>query len=147
MDYREWANGSHRMRCAKKNQHVIETMPIVYDIKCPGCTRKLRLWPNLGDPFKCDEGPDCLSTMVGPYAPGDIQNDGTNRFNCFRCDYDLCRSCVRNKMMGVSTNPFHHNYKGDIGAGGFYMNRAGGGGGISNSSSSVYDRNIQGDFV
>lgn len=32
--------------------------------------------------------------MVCPCGPSPIVNNGSNRLNCFVCDYDLCRSCA-----------------------------------------------------
>ena len=43
-------------------------------------------FPSFSFQFSCD-GPHCEST-------GPIVNVGTNRFNCFICDFDLCRRCA-----------------------------------------------------
>ena len=29
---------------------------------------------------------------------GEILNDGANRFTCFHCDFNLCRTCVRKNL-------------------------------------------------
>ena len=36
---------------------------------------------------------DCLSAVMG-----EILNDGGNRFTCFHCDFNLCRTCVRKNL-------------------------------------------------
>ncbi len=51
--------------------------------------------------FSCDGGRGC------PCGPSSIVNTGNNRFNCFICDYDLCRSCVERRLR--EQEPEHWN--------------------------------------
>ena len=64
--------------------------PEPYNVLCPKCGSRLKQWPSRGPEFYC-EGVGC--TRVGG-----IDNNGSNRFNCFICDYDLCLQCVRRQV-------------------------------------------------
>lgn len=91
----EWNSGDHRKKCAKSRQGYLENLEKPYDIRCPMCNRKLGLWPDdkMGQVFTCDQAEDCLSAVMG-----EILNDGANRFTCFHCDFNLCRTCVRKNL-------------------------------------------------
>ena len=71
---------------------VLSEMPRT-SLPCDNCGELLRIWPgNLGPSFfKCCD-PDCWSKGAT------IHNNGTNRFNCFTCDMDLCRECGNAEM-------------------------------------------------
>ncbi len=67
----------------------------------------------MGSVFKCDQSEDCLSSVMG-----EILNDGANRFNCFYCDFDLCRTCVRKQLKRVGNSSAGMSNAGGVGGGG-----------------------------
>jgi len=86
-----WADGSHRKKCIEKHIEVISLFPSLPSLVCRHCGGVLRLWPaQVGGPkFRCDSGlPLC------PVIGQDVDNVGSNRYNCFTCDHDLCQGCV-----------------------------------------------------
>jgi hypothetical protein len=55
----------------------------------------MRLWSLVrGPPFKCHLGDNCSGGLFGK----EIANDGDNRFSCFVCDYNLCRTCYEGNL-------------------------------------------------
>jgi len=82
----EWDSGEHRKRCAFKNQRELLSYPQPYDAYCPNCRDRLRLWPEKGHPFYCDECPLDKRDVLK-------RNTGENRLNCFLCDFDVCVNC------------------------------------------------------
>ncbi len=55
----------------------------------------MRLWSlKRGQPFKCHLAENCSGGLFGK----EIENDGENRFSCFRCDYNLCRPCYEGNL-------------------------------------------------
>ena len=49
--------------------------------RCPTCADDMRLWVvRRGPPFKCHLGDNCSGGLFGK----EIDNDGDNRFVCFR---------------------------------------------------------------
>lgn len=71
---------------------VLSEMPRT-SLPCDNCGELLRIWPSNMGPvqFRCSDD-EC-------WSKGDIiHNDGTNRFNCFTCDLDLCRECGNAEM-------------------------------------------------
>ena len=71
---------------------VLSEMPRT-SLPCDKCGELLRIWPsNMGPPyFRCKDT-NCWSKGAL------IQNNGTNRFNCFTCDLDTCRECGNAEM-------------------------------------------------
>ena len=58
------------------------------NVKCKFCDQTLRIWPaNIGNPFFTCKDKACASKGE------EIRNNSANRFNCFACDYDVCRAC------------------------------------------------------
>lgn len=58
------------------------------DVPCKHCGELLRIWPcNIGNPFFTCKEPGC------PSNGEQIRNNSANRFNCFICDFDMCRRC------------------------------------------------------
>ena len=93
----EWVKEEtgHRSYCAvksKEHRDVLSEMPRT-SLPCDNCGELLRIWPsNMGPPyFRCKES-SCWSKAAL------IQNNGTNRFNCFTCDLDTCRECGNAEM-------------------------------------------------
>ena len=93
----EWVKQEtgHRSYCAvksKEHRDILSEMPRT-SLPCDNCGELLRIWPsNMGPPyFRCKES-SCWSKAAL------IQNNGTNRFNCFTCDLDTCRECGNAEM-------------------------------------------------
>lgn len=86
-----WDNGEHRIHCAAKEDHVIllNRLPSPIGVTCPTCGMRLKLWPgNIGYPtFSC-------GMQNCPSQGQQIRNNGRNRFNCFRHDFDICKHCA-----------------------------------------------------
>ncbi len=93
-----WNDGSHRKECASRNEAVLGAMPTPYAVNCPKCGKKLRVWPKRGSFFTCDDK-DCPQEENAK-----LINIGTNRLNCFICDYDLCLSCAKRKDAAAAKN-------------------------------------------
>jgi len=96
-----WADGSHRKKCLEKHIEVISLLPSLPSLVCRHCAGALRLWPaQVGGPqFRCDSGlPLC------PIGGRDVTNNGSNRYNCFSCDHDLCQGCVRALSSSLNTS-------------------------------------------
>ena len=56
--------------------------------RCERCRGRLKVWPKkLGAPFTCDNF-GCDNPSLGSKSA---------RFNCFPCDYDLCKDCATNQ--------------------------------------------------
>ena len=56
----------------------------------------MRLWTlRKGPAFNCHLGDNCSGGLFGK----EIDNDGDNRFVCFRCDYNLCRPCYEGNLV------------------------------------------------
>jgi len=87
-----WSNGAHRRKCARGNAQIIDRMPIPFDVRCIKCSQHLRQWPRRGPRFRCDGGRGCPTGRIL------AENNGANRFACFLCNYDLCRTCVQRKV-------------------------------------------------
>jgi len=93
VSFSQWKQGSHRRKCAETNKEVLKRMksPENNKIRCPKCGARLRVWPaNHGPPFSC-------SSSHCPIV-GRVRSSGSNRFNCFLCNFDLCESCVYRKL-------------------------------------------------
>lgn len=85
-----WNDGSHRATCAEENKEYLDKLSTPCDVYCPQCESKLRLWPVQDHAkFKC-HSKDCIHHQSGH----ELDNDGSNRFNCFLHDYDICGDCV-----------------------------------------------------
>ena len=84
------------------------------EVKCGGCSMRLRLWTlNTGcQSFICSD-----TGLVSPEQPsGDhlvlvqgcpqvgryVITTGTNWFTCYKCSYDLCVACVHRRLDRVS---------------------------------------------
>lgn len=94
-----WLDGSHRQECALKNGLFFSNANTT-NVQCPQCFGYLIQWPDKGAHFTC-HGSGCL------FKGDSIVNTGSNRFNCFLCDYDLCFACVkRSGAVAANTNPF-----------------------------------------
>ena len=108
----EWNNkeeSGHRSYCAVKSKthrgsYMLHLDPHFYvsillladllselprtSLPCEQCGELMRIWPmNLGPQwFRCKETQCSAGDSL-------IRNNGTNRFNCFTCDLDICREC------------------------------------------------------
>lgn len=90
-----WNDGSHRKDCATRNRQLIQNWPKI-NSKCFRCFKRLIQWPKIGPHFYCD----------GTYCPlngASIKNTGSNRFNCFICDFDLCLNCINRNHSRLRT--------------------------------------------
>lgn len=86
--YGQWA--THREKCLKDHSRFLDNLPTPCEVFCPQCGLKLRLWPVQDHAkFKC-RAKNCIHHKQGR----EVNNDGSNRFNCFQHDYDLCGECV-----------------------------------------------------
>ncbi len=92
----KWESGIHRRKCADNNLGVLQRLPIPFDVTCSICHGMLRQWPRRGPAFRCGGGRGCPAAMGGRPLP--LDNNGANRFSCFECGFDLCRSCVQRRM-------------------------------------------------
>ena len=89
-----WQEGNHRQDCAEKHKQFLDNLPCPCDINCPQCGLKLRLWPVQDHAkFKC-HSKECVHHKAGH----ELDNDGSNRFNCFLHDYNVCGECVMKKI-------------------------------------------------
>jgi len=87
-----WDKDNHRLACARRNTAQLSIFSTHSSVRCGGCQGKLRVWPDQGPAFYCDSvSPPCKNT--GQQLP----SYGGNRYNCFLCDYDLCKECVKAK--------------------------------------------------
>lgn len=81
---------------------LIVELPRV-NITCRKCTCNLRIWPaTLGSNFTCDQ-PHCINEGF------EIVNNGTNRLNCYVCDFDMCSDCAKTILQynrGACVFPF-----------------------------------------
>ena len=77
---------------------ILSEMPRT-SMPCKNCGELLRIWPSDMGPnfFKCNEN-DCWSNSVL------ILNNGTNRFNCYTCDIDICRECAKGASINYIDN-------------------------------------------
>lgn len=83
----DWTTGNHRSLCGQANAVVLNKMPETV-VKCPQCKKPLRKWKSKNK-YIC-KGEKCLRCNEK-----EIDNaNGNNRYNCFQCDFDLCRNCV-----------------------------------------------------
>ena len=90
----KWESGAHREVCARVNRSSLRNMRWAErqgcPVHCPKCDEQMRLWPpRLGREFTCD-GKSCPMAYGAP-----IRSDSADRYNCFECDYDLCRACAK----------------------------------------------------
>jgi hypothetical protein len=84
----------HRAGCAQNNLPFLNGLPTPCSIFCPQCDNKLRLWP-VQDHAKFR----CHSKKTSCKHHGlELNNDGSNRFNCYIHDFDMCGECVRDKI-------------------------------------------------
>ena len=80
---------AHRLDCETENADLIREFPEHPLAKCLHCKRLLRLinhGPPMAYKFICDNEFCVKGDKVR-------SNKGNNRYNCFRCDYDLCIQC------------------------------------------------------
>ena len=95
-----WESGEHRRRCAEENADILEVMEEAHkNVTCPRCGKCLKLFPARGQFFIC-QGGGCEQ------GHSSCVNTGTNRFNCFICDYDLCLTCMNKRVNGTGYNPY-----------------------------------------
>jgi len=107
----EWVSGGHRKTCLKRNKSLIKKHPLRRDLasKCPKCQGCLRMWTRyrlvkmfegkegdkkeINDTFVCEK---CWPEMDPrkAYSPWEKENKDDNRFNCFSCDFDICKKCI-----------------------------------------------------
>ncbi len=94
-----WDDCSHREACAKRHENFLAALPVPFDIRCPTCLAYLKQLPkDRGRRFRCDDS-DCA------YRDGKIRNNGYNRLNCFKCDYDVCDSCATRRIRMAAGAP------------------------------------------
>ena len=74
-------------KCVPLKEKFHYSFPRPYDVFCPMCKGRLALWPKSANKFSCSQCP--------PNSRGMIENTGTNRLNCFLCDFDSCTDCSR----------------------------------------------------
>ncbi len=61
---------------------------MLFQVTCVKCQdKKMLLWPATQSTFGC-------SNSYCPQAGRVLLSDGSNRYNCFLCDLDLCSDCV-----------------------------------------------------
>jgi len=85
----KWNSGEHRRECARENADKLESMKKTEVAKCKQCRELLRLWPQMGAEFYCDNNYSCQAS-----SGNSIVNSGINRYNCFLCDIDYCLPCM-----------------------------------------------------
>ena len=119
----DWVKGTHRRRCMEENKETLDMMREQkdLDIKCGKCGGNLRMWSHFrkkqldnNSNFICDV---CHEGLTDGAAHKHIErkNENNNRFNCFLCDYDVCKECVvRSTKSGTRTqDPITHNHTKD----------------------------------
>ncbi len=104
----DWA--AHRRKCAAKNAARLSALYRHPWARCPLCGDALALLPCSPHDFECQNAAGCCS---GDYSSGPgrgaaealegerrgrgprmLMNCGDNRFNCFECDFDVCKECI-----------------------------------------------------
>ena len=93
--HREWADGSHRDQCAQHHSRFLNLLPTHKSIKCGKCEGPLILWPaNLNASFKCNLCDNFYDEKLQFYS---INESNFGRYNCMKCDFNICTLCTRNK--------------------------------------------------
>eukprot|EP00092_Neocalanus_flemingeri_P009409 GFUD01010123.1.p1 GENE.GFUD01010123.1~~GFUD01010123.1.p1 ORF type:complete len:235 (-),score=60.06 GFUD01010123.1:4-708(-) len=119
----QWNCGDHRKQCASRNTAQLSSFPTHPAIRCAKCKDRLRIWPDQKSPlFYCDTDlPTC------PCNGKEESSSGGNRYNCFLCDYDLCRGCVKamesDCVINIEENPTFDKTAPDKGEGYMDENR------------------------
>ena len=88
-DYDERVFGIHRRQCAVTMAPMLDYFVQAY-LKCPKCKKHMKRWPKQGPAFCCTNQ-NCQNHR----SP--LENNGTNRYLCFVCDYNLCGSCMEKR--------------------------------------------------
>ncbi len=97
IDPEEYA--AHRVQCALRNAFFLaELKKAPSAASCPKCSGSLRLWPpprnHTEQYFTCH-----ASNPVCPVGSQDsIANNGTTRYTCFVCNYNMCLMCVNRRV-------------------------------------------------
>ncbi|TRY76466.1 hypothetical protein TCAL_14022, partial [Tigriopus californicus] len=75
--------------------------------RCPICYHPFKLWPNkLGPPeFLCSSNKQCTEIDTDGKTKKPLLSNGTNRYNCFNCDFDLCVDCILNGSNSQGETP------------------------------------------
>ena len=95
--------GDHRVLCAEEHNIFLNNFPEQPElgVSCGKCGGVLRLWTDQhmneqlkdNDKFVCNNcHPDLEQGWGNPFC--EEVNTEDNRYNCFKCDFDLCKKCV-----------------------------------------------------
>ena len=78
----------HKECCKAENLQKLESYPSSEQLTCPSCKQYLRLWPK-------NDGLKAFTCQINKCnsADFDLENDGTNCYLCFKCDYTVCSRC------------------------------------------------------
>ncbi len=92
---------AHRRRCAGRHRARLSGLYRHPWARCPYCGEALALMPCSPHDFECQNAAGCCSSGSpgdgadgGKSGPRLQMNCGNNRFNCFGCDYDVCKECL-----------------------------------------------------
>ena len=96
----EWNNGKHRDQCAQQHAKFLNLLPTHKSVKCGKCGGSLILWPlNLNVSFRCDLCANFYEQKAQNYAS---KENNLGRFNCIKCDFNVCVFCTRNRAWSQS---------------------------------------------
>merc|ERR1711915_845827 len=95
----------HRYHCIRNNDSILSNHPLAPElgVRCGKCNGTLRQWTSYRKKY-LEENSSFIcehffhsSSPLDPrrrYKKKEISNNDLNRFNCFKCDYDVCDKCV-----------------------------------------------------
>merc|ERR1719495_2112820 len=106
---KNWIDSSHRFSCMSTHRARMESHHLVTDpsLKCAKCSGFLRRWTshrmsNLpgNNTFICEM---CHPNTdpLRRYPSKEVVNTLSNRYNCFKCDYDICSTCAEKNRVSA----------------------------------------------